>query len=169
MSTHSHSTSQTHSYASWLRRVRLWSGIVLCAYVTTHLANHALGLISFAALALLGFVQAGREVSAQAREPGWLQELLQTTNAPDAVARQSLDRVRIGVPGIFGAAIGAILVVRAIRRRFEPRLETIQITYPDGQKAIVPAGFSVLEASRFAKIPHASVCGGRERCSTPGG
>src|SRR5262249_58998992 len=51
-------------------------------------------------------------------------------------------------------------------RRLEPRLETIQIAYPDGQTVIVPAGFSVLEASRFAKIPHASVCGGRGRCST---
>src|SRR5262249_42718836 len=27
-------------------------------------------------------------------------------------------------------------------------------------------GFSVLEASRWAGIPHASVCGGRGRCST---
>jgi adenylate cyclase len=30
----------------------------------------------------------------------------------------------------------------------------------------VPAGFTVLEASRAAGIPHASVCGGRGRCST---
>jgi adenylate cyclase len=30
----------------------------------------------------------------------------------------------------------------------------------------VPSGFSVLEASRWAGIPHASVCGGRGRCST---
>jgi adenylate cyclase len=30
----------------------------------------------------------------------------------------------------------------------------------------VPPGFSVLEASRWAGIPHASVCGGRGRCST---
>ena len=29
-----------------MRRLRLWSGLVLFAYVTTHLANHALGLIS---------------------------------------------------------------------------------------------------------------------------
>jgi len=30
----------------------------------------------------------------------------------------------------------------------------------------VPIGFSVLEASRYAGLPHASVCGGRGRCST---
>src|SRR5262245_27870455 len=50
LSTHPHPPSQTHSYAAWLRHVRLWSGITLFAYVTTHLANHALGLVSFAAL-----------------------------------------------------------------------------------------------------------------------
>jgi adenylate cyclase len=117
-------------------------------------------------LALLGFVQAGRDVAVQARDPQWRQAILQATNAPDEAARQRLNTVRTVVPVAFGAALGAILVARAVRRRCEPRLETIQITYPDGQQAIVPAGFSVLDASRFAKIPHASVCGGRGRCST---
>src|SRR5207249_31255 len=32
------------------RRVRLWSGLVLFAYVTTHLANHSLGLVSLDAM-----------------------------------------------------------------------------------------------------------------------
>src|SRR5262249_51432094 len=30
----------------WLSRLRLWSGCTLYAYVTLHLANHALGLVS---------------------------------------------------------------------------------------------------------------------------
>src|SRR6516165_2144542 len=50
LSTYSRSPSQTHSYGAWLRHIRLCSGIVLFAYVTTHLANHALGLVSFPAL-----------------------------------------------------------------------------------------------------------------------
>src|SRR5437899_12338505 len=50
MLTHAQSTSQQRSCAAWLRRARLWSGIVLVVYLTTHLANHALGLVSFAAL-----------------------------------------------------------------------------------------------------------------------
>src|SRR2546428_12994983 len=50
MLTHAPSTSQERSCAAWLRRARLWSGMVLVAYLTTHLANHALGLVSFAAL-----------------------------------------------------------------------------------------------------------------------
>ena len=31
-------------------RVRLWSGLVLFAYLATHLANHALGLVSIEAM-----------------------------------------------------------------------------------------------------------------------
>jgi adenylate cyclase len=42
----------------------------------------------------------------------------------------------------------------------------LQIVYPGGRSATVPLGFSVLEASRAAGIPHVSVCGGRGRCST---
>jgi len=70
------------------------------------------------------------------------------------------------VPGVFGAAVGAILLARAVRQRAERRRATIQITYPQGQTVVVPVGFSVLDASRLAKLPHASVCGGRGRCST---
>jgi adenylate cyclase len=40
------------------------------------------------------------------------------------------------------------------------------VTYPDGRKVEIQPGTSVLEASRIGGIPHASVCGGRGRCST---
>src|SRR4051812_32479856 len=38
--------------------------------------------------------------------------------------------------------------------------------HPGGRIVTSPRGFSVLEASRMAGIPHISVCGGRGRCST---
>ena len=41
----------------------------------------------------------------------------------------------------------------------------ITLTYPD-RKVRVPKGLSVLEASLRHRVPHASVCGGRARCST---
>jgi adenylate cyclase len=41
----------------------------------------------------------------------------------------------------------------------------LRITYP-AHVVDVPAGYSVLEASRAFGIPHMSVCGGRARCST---
>jgi adenylate cyclase len=40
------------------------------------------------------------------------------------------------------------------------------VTYPNGRSVRAPLGFSVLEASKSAGVPHASICGGRGRCST---
>lgn len=42
----------------------------------------------------------------------------------------------------------------------------ITVTYTNGQKVSAMRGLSVLEISRLNNIPHASVCGGRARCST---
>ncbi|WP_119272111.1 adenylate/guanylate cyclase domain-containing protein [Taklimakanibacter deserti] len=42
----------------------------------------------------------------------------------------------------------------------------ITISYTGGQKVSAMRGLSVLEISRIHNIPHASVCGGRARCST---
>ncbi len=39
-----------HSLAAWIHPLRLGTGLVLLTYVTTHLLNHALGLISLAAM-----------------------------------------------------------------------------------------------------------------------
>jgi adenylate cyclase len=59
-----------------------------------------------------------------------------------------------------------VLLARAWRAWAERSGGIIRITYPDGRIVRVPRGFSVLEASRAARVPHASVCGGRARCST---
>ncbi|MGQ4808536.1 Na(+)-translocating NADH-quinone reductase subunit F [Candidatus Entotheonellaceae bacterium PAL068K] len=117
-------------------------------------------------LALLGFVQAGREVSRFAREPGWLEAVLEAAEAPDNRARQRLNQVRQVIPITFGVAVGLTLAARVVRRQVERRRGLIQITYAEGQQITVPEGISVLEASRLFGIPHASVCGGQGRCST---
>jgi len=70
-----------------------------------------------------------------------------------------------GVLITFGAAIVLALIARVARNLVERR-SRIRITYPNGREVQAPRNFSVLEASRLAAIPHASVCGGRGRCST---
>jgi adenylate cyclase len=42
----------------------------------------------------------------------------------------------------------------------------ISLSYGNGRTVRVPRGLSVLEASLRYNVPHASVCGGRARCST---
>ena len=67
--------------------------------------------------------------------------------------------------GYFGL-IGAIFVARAVRNALERgRRHLVTISYP-GRTVRVPRGWSVLEASRSFHLPHASMCGGRARCST---
>jgi adenylate cyclase len=55
---------------------------------------------------------------------------------------------------------------RFVRYAWRRRHGLVRIGYPDGRFVDVAPGTSVLEASRIAGIPHASVCGGRGRCST---
>jgi len=56
--------------------------------------------------------------------------------------------------------------LRGARNWHAKRFRAVRITYPGHRVVTVPSGFSVLEASRWTGIPHASVCGGRGRCST---
>src|SRR6266511_946762 len=42
----------------------------------------------------------------------------------------------------------------------------VNLSYGNGRTVRVPKGLSVLEASLRNNVPHASVCGGRARCST---
>ena len=67
---------------------------------------------------------------------------------------------------IYMALVLLVLLLRVIRNVRAHRRSGVRITYPDGRIVRVPCGFSVLEASRWAGLPHASICGGRGRCST---
>jgi adenylate cyclase len=117
-------------------------------------------------LALLGFYQGGRTVLALAGDPAW-----QAANAAPwqvglPAQNAALHAWRQETNAVFAALFLLALGARGVRALRERRGGTIRVTYPGGQVARVPRGFSVLEASRSARVPHASVCGGRARCST---
>ena len=116
-------------------------------------------------LALLGFVAAGREVSALARVPGWTEAVLRAANAPTGAEAARLVAIRQTFLTTYLLALLAVLLARGVRRIQEWR-RAVRITYPSGRVVAVPVGFTILDASRTADIPHASVCGGRGRCST---
>ena len=116
-------------------------------------------------LALLGFVTAGREVAMRAQTPGWSAATLRAANAPDAAEAARLAAIRQGFVESYGIALLGVFAARGGRRLLEWR-RSVRITYPSVRVVTAPRGFSILDASRFAAIPHASVCGGRGRCST---
>jgi adenylate cyclase len=115
---------------------------------------------------LLGFSQAGHEVSNLiAQNPKWIESVVRRSNLPPRSEREVLYRVNDGIIAAFFLTLVFTLLARGARYVYEHG-SRICITYPDGREIRVPRGFSVLEASRFARVPHASVCGGRGRCST---
>jgi adenylate cyclase len=67
-----------------------------------------------------------------------------------------------GYLGVLALVVATRFALIAIDR-YESR---VTITYTAGQKVSARRGLSVLEISRLHDIPHASVCGGRSRCST---
>ncbi len=123
------------------------------------------GFLLLPVLALLGFAEAGREVARLAREPGFVQAVIREAQIPDPAQRAVLGRVARTIFWGDLAAIALVLVARATREHLRRR-QGVRVGYPGGREVLVPLGFTVLEASRYAGIPHASVCGGRGRCST---
>ncbi|WP_306121190.1 adenylate/guanylate cyclase domain-containing protein [Roseovarius sp. MMSF_3359] len=126
---------------AWYRRsLWLWYGLA----------------VGIPALAYAGYVAAGR-VSA-----------LQSSYSNPFSAEQyatfvsTLQATNTVYYAILAGALGIWLLLLT-RQRFSGR---VIVTYANGP--IIPAsrGLSVLDISRINRVPHASVCGGRARCST---
>jgi adenylate cyclase len=117
-------------------------------------------------LALLGFADGGREVLRSAAQPGWIEHAMAAAHAPGADERILLERTAEAILLVFAASVVLTLLARLLRQAYEHRRSAVRIRYPDGRTVVAPLGYSVLETSRLAGIPHASVCGGRGRCST---
>jgi adenylate cyclase len=116
-------------------------------------------------LALLGLYQAGRNVvDNDSRD--WRAENLSPdqvgTPAQQAVLQNIEDYFLIGYLGL----VAMVLLARGVRALGERRAGMISLSYGNGRTLRVPKGLSVLEASLRHRVPHASVCGGRARCST---
>jgi adenylate cyclase len=117
-------------------------------------------------LALMGFVSGGREVQRALPDPAYRLAHLPPAITGTPAQKAHLATLRNDVLFGYGALIAAILAARLLRRLRELRRRRLILHYPGGRRMTVPAGLTILEASRQNRIPHASVCGGRGRCST---
>ena len=116
-------------------------------------------------LAMLGLYQGGRSV-VDSDSVEWRAENLSPRQVGTPVEQSVLESIEeYFLIGYFGL-LGLVLLARGARALNERRGGMITLSYGNGRTVRVPKGLSVLEASLRNNVPHASVCGGRARCST---
>src|ERR1700722_7188823 len=117
-------------------------------------------------LAMLGLYQGGRRVVQDSSTEQWKADNLSERQVGTAAEQDIIDSIvdyfLIGYIGL----IGFVLIARGLRTLNTRRGGMINLSYGNGRTVRVPKGLSVLEASLRHNVPHASVCGGRARCST---
>src|ERR1700682_1803516 len=117
-------------------------------------------------LAMLGLYQGGRRVVHDSGTAQWKANNLSKRQVGTAAEQDIIDSIvdyfLIGYVGLIGFA----LIARGVRTLNERRGGMINLSYGNGRTIRVPKGLSVLEASLRNNVPHASICGGRARCST---
>ena len=127
-------------------------------------------LLSFAVLlptvALLGVAQGAREVHGLAQNPAWRAAMAAREHAGDPAYTAYIARLEFRIYWVYAGIIALVFLARGVRALVERRRGFVRIAYPSGETVRIPKGISVLEASRRAAVPHASICGGRGRCST---
>jgi adenylate cyclase len=117
-------------------------------------------------LALLGFYQGGRSVAADSEDDDWRANNVSVRQVGTAAQQETLDDITDYFLAGYLGLLGLVLLARGARALNERRAGMINLSYGNGRTVRVPKGFSVLEASLRSNVPHASVCGGRARCST---
>jgi adenylate cyclase len=133
-------------------------------------ARWRLTLFAFAllipTLALTSWLDITRQALALNVDPAWFEAFKARVQWPGAAEGAAVERLmNIFTFGFLGVLV-LTLGLRFLRTYWERWRGIVRLTYDGGKIVQFPHGHSILEASRTAVIPHASVCGGRGRCST---
>jgi adenylate cyclase len=117
------------------------------------------------ALAIAGYVSGGSQILREAQNPDFLAAVRQNSGAtPETIAQVR----RLALLGLIVYA-GLVLlpfVARGVRGFIYRLHRPPQLTHANGRVMAILPGATVLETLRAYGIPHASVCGGRARCTT---
>lgn len=116
-------------------------------------------------LALTGFINGANEVETLFADTNWREAFFADLNLPDGLVGWVYDvrdlGLRVMIAAITLLGISRLFWIVHFRRKI-----LITVSYPDGKTVSAPPGLTILEASNLGNVPHASVCGGRGRCST---
>jgi adenylate cyclase len=115
---------------------------------------------------MLGLYQGGRRVVHDSGTAQWKADNLSRRQVGTAAEQDIIDSIVDYFLIRYVGLIGLVLIARGVRTLNERRGGMINLSYGNGRTVRVPKGLSVLEASLRNNVPHASICGGRARCST---
>ena len=138
----------------WLR-VREW-------YQNVQPLAFAVALL-LPAIALAGFASAGFYLWPSIESVGGMQKYNVDLAAMSEADRERMSAWRSGLEWAFWIALAATLLARWLRSRMGA---TYRLRHATGRVITAPVGRTILEAIRDEGLPHASVCGGRARCTT---
>ena len=118
-------------------------------------------------LALLGFARAGTDVLALAGDVETRSAITAGWNDATREERRFILGLESKALWTMATLLALVLAAREIRRHLRHRRKSFYaLSHPTAGSVTARAGQSVLEALRAAGIAHASVCGGRARCTT---
>jgi adenylate cyclase len=117
-------------------------------------------------LAFLGIYQGGRTVIADSSSREWRAEYISSDQVGTVAQQEALDSITDYLMRGYLGLVVLVLLAKGARAAYERRGGMINLSYGNGRKVRGPKGLIVLEASLRNNVPHASVCGGRARCST---
>lgn len=117
-------------------------------------------------LALAGYLAAGRFITPLASTGEFLESYYENLNLPDDAQLAAWARDVEWVEWIFWGVLGGLLIARIIQYFARKKNRMVTINYMDGPTVQQSIGSTLLDMSKLGGVPHASVCGGRGRCST---
>lgn len=121
--------------------------------------------IALPVAALGGFISAGFEAMRLAEDPAFTTLAFAGIGLNENAAEKVIRLVNLSTWVAFGA-VALPFVLRGVRSIADRAQSKPTLSMPDGQRIPIQKGSTVLETLRGAGIPHASVCGGRGRCTT---
>jgi adenylate cyclase len=122
--------------------------------------------VALPVLAEAGILHAALTARQWRDDPARMGEAIARYDALAAADRAVLGRIEEPVLTIMAALLLAVLGARAMRRRLVSGRADVRIDHSSGRTVYARRGQTLLEALRAANVPHASVCGGRARCTT---
>ncbi len=118
------------------------------------------------ALALAGFVSAGREqalrIATPAARAAFEEDVFWTKGANAEWLAWLAETMSL----VFVACLIVAMLIPVARWIVRRYLGGIEVVYDAGPTVRAPVGPTLLEISRMFRVPHTSACGGRARCST---